>query len=128
MDVAPNEPEEASISTRVLEEILELTRNSHKILRDPMSLLPMDYLEHIVSRSSRRRADDLVHPGAVEDLVIRYWEVLKFVSKARGDLARHPAFSELFELIELMDGPLRFISSNMGMRLPRDVLLKKKNL
>lgn len=108
---------------KVLEELLDLTRTNHKILRDPAALLPPEYLDHVALRSGRRL--DEFEPRAVEDVIMRYRDVLKFISKTRAELERSPEFLELFELIERIDGPLRYISRNFGMRLPRDIFVDK---
>ncbi len=42
------EPTEENISSKILEEILELTRINQKLLRSPDILLPPDYLRHII--------------------------------------------------------------------------------
>lgn len=109
--------------SKVLEELLELTRTNHKIFRDPAALIPPNYIEHVVLTSGRR--NEPIHPGAIEDVIIRYRDVLKFISKERAELERTPAFAELIDLIERIDSPLRYMSRNFGMRLPRDVLLDK---
>lgn len=121
-------------TSRVLEEILELTRNNHKILRAPDALLPVDYLQHVLRRSSRlgefeieeRDRLERIHPGAVRDLVETYRNVLKFIGLAQADLEHHPAHRELISLIREMDRPLRYISKELGLRLPREVLSEKE--
>lgn len=116
-------PDPSAQLSKVLEELLDLTRTNHKILRDPAALIPPNYIEHVVLGSSRRH--ELVDPGAMEEIIVRYRDVLKFISKNRNELDRLPEFLELIELIERIDHPLRYVSRNFGMRLPRDVLLDK---
>jgi hypothetical protein len=125
-DGAKTEPDPNAQMAKVLEELLDLTRTNHKILRDPAALIPPNYIEHVVMSSSRRH--DLSHPSAIEDVIVRYRDVLKFISKTRTELEKTAEFIELFDLIERLDGPLRYISRNFGMRLPRDVLLDKGTL
>lgn len=134
---APEAEPEAAVDqpisevSRVLEEILELTRNNHKILRSPDSLLPPDYLQHILRRGPRR--DELefrlgegqIHPGAIRELVETYREVLKLLGAARADLDRSPAFGEMLMLLRRMDDPLRYIAKELGLRLPREALGSK---
>jgi TIR domain len=43
-------------TSKVLEEILELTRNNHRLLRDPTSILPPDYIQHVMRRPRRDEA------------------------------------------------------------------------
>lgn len=114
--------------SRVLEEILELTRNNHKLLRSPEALLPPEYVQHVIRRSPRRDEpfDGQVHPGAIRDLVETYRDVLKFLGSAKIDLDRHPAFAEMLHLIRRMDDPLRYIARELGLRLPREALGEKE--
>jgi hypothetical protein len=115
-------------SARVLEEILELTRNNHKLLRDPTSLLPPDYIEHVIRRRPSRDHEPLgirgfegeIEPDAIRDVVERYRDALKFFARARPLLERHPEYMELYELMERLDAPLRYISSKMNMRIPKE--------
>jgi hypothetical protein len=124
----------ADQNSRVLEELLELTRNNHKLLRDPSSLLPPDYVDHVMRRRVPRVHDPVgirgfegdIEPDAIREVVSRYREILKFVSVARPMLERHPECQQLVELVERMDAPLRYISSQMRMRLPRDPLSDKE--
>jgi len=139
-DDAPSVMPEVAIETpaadisRVLEEMLELTRNNHKLLRSPEALLPPDYIQHILRRVPRR--DELngdirgfsehVHPAAIRDIVEMYRDVLKFFGMAKSDLDRHPAYDELIHLIRRMDRPLRYIAREFGLRLPREALGEKE--
>lgn len=108
---------------RVLEEILDLSRNNHKLLRDPTSLMPPEYVEHVLFRSKRRI--DEIDPGAIEEVIVRYRDVLKCVSRMRSQDEFSPEMAELIELIERIDRPLRYISRHYGMRLPRDTFMDK---
>lgn len=113
--------------SRVLEEVLELTRNNHRILRDPMTLLPPDYVEHVLRRSRRGSKEDVevrgfegaISPEALRDLVERYREVIKFVKVMDEDVISLSALSEMRSLLNQMDAPLRYIANEMGLRLPK---------
>lgn len=125
-------PEAADAMGRVLEEILELTRNNHKLLRDPSAILPIDYLQHILRRARRdengiaiRGLEGQIHPEAIRDLMESYREVLKFFGSVKPELQRNPAYSDLLSLLHRMDSPLRYISREMGLRLPREPLSEK---
>lgn len=120
-------------ASRVLEEILELTRNNHKLLRSPEALLPPDYVQHVLRRSPRREDLGLtsrtfdgqgreIHPEAIRDLVERYRDVLKFLGVAKKELDSHPAYRELLHLVRTMDDPLRYIARELGLRLPREAI------
>ena len=122
-------PPPTDVMARVLEEILELTRNNHKLLRDPSAILPIDYVQHVLRRPRRdengveiRGHEGQIHPSAIRDLLESYREVLKFLGATRGEFERHPAYGELLSLIRRMDDPLRYIAREMGLRLPREPL------
>ncbi|HNC91255.1 MAG TPA: hypothetical protein PL000_20180, partial [Anaerolineales bacterium] len=91
------------------------------------------YLSDVLRRPSRRDDIDIeirghegkIHPGAIRELVETYREVLKFLNSIRADIDLHPAFPELMHLIKRMEDPLRYISREMGLRLPRDPLSEK---
>lgn len=136
-DTPSTEPDEVAVSSenevsdksaRVLEEILELTRNNHKLLRDPTSLLPPEYLDHVIRRRSPRDHEHMgirgfegeIEPDAIRDVVERYRDALKFFARARPLLEQHPEYMELYEIMERLDAPLRYISSKMNMRIPRE--------
>lgn len=120
-------------TSRVLEEILELTRNNHKLLRDPAALIPPSYLSEFFRRPPRRDEIDMairefkgrISSDAIKDLVENYRDVLKILSVARAEFDRHPIFDDLLHSLRRMDDPLRYISREMGLRLPRDPLAEK---
>lgn len=124
------QPEESSkYISRVLEEILEISRTNQKILRDPPSLLPIDYFEHLIGRTSRESRgmrkilNEEIHPGAIEELIIRYRDLLMFLGKNKHKSEQPTALiEELYILLLKMDDPLRHISNRLGMRLPKEVL------
>lgn len=120
--------------SRVIEEILELTRNNHKLLRSPEALLPPDYVQHVLRRPPRRDEfgvdirgiEGQIHPDAIRDLVETYRETLKFLTLARLELERHPAYGEMLSLIRQMDRPLRYIARELGLKLPKEALGEKE--
>lgn len=120
-------------TSRVLEEILELTRNNHKLLRDPTALIPPAYLSDILRRPTRRDELDIsirefegrINPEAIRDLIENYRDVLKILSVVRAEFEMHPIFDDLLHSFKRMDDPLRYISRKMGLRLPRDPLAEK---
>lgn len=128
------EPSPSDLNSRVLEELLELTRNNHKLLRDPSSILPPDYVEHIFRRRPARTLDSIgirgfegeIEPDAIREVVSRYREILKFISIAKPMLGKSTEYEQLFALIDRLDPPLRYISSQMRMRLPRDLSNEKE--
>ena len=69
---------------------------------------------------SIRGFEGRISPDAIKDLVENYRDVLKAFNVAREEFDRHPMFEELMHSLRRMDGPLRYISREMGLRLPRD--------
>lgn len=123
-------------TSRVLEEILELTRKNHKILRSPETLLPPEYFQHVLRRPSRRESFGAavrtfdgqiqeINSDAIRDLIENYREVLKFLGMAKSELNDHPAYREVMRLIRTMDVPLRYIARELSLRLPREVIGEK---
>ncbi|WP_326429216.1 TIR domain-containing protein [Stutzerimonas frequens] len=134
-EAGSDQPEEIyGYVSRVLEEVLEISRTNQKLLRDPTTILPPDYFEHVIDRLNRdsrlrkrgmldeRLTEERIHPGALEDLVVTYRELLKFFGKIRHRLAHQPEYDEMLFLLRKMDDPLRYLCNNIGMRLPREVL------
>lgn len=122
----PSPSEEIS---RVLEEVLELTRNNHKLLRSPEAIFPPDYIAHVLRRTRRedggaevRGFEGQIHPGALRETIELYRDVLKFLGNAKIDLDRHPAYAELLSLLRRLDEPLRYIAREMNLKLPREAL------
>lgn len=134
-EVTSNQPEEMyGYVSRVLEEVLEVSRTNQRLLRDPTTLLPVDYFEHVLDRLNRdsrlrkrsmeeRIIEERIHPAALEELVVRYREFLKFFGKTRHKFGENPEMmEELLFLLRRMDDPLRYLCNNIGMRLPKEML------
>lgn len=119
--------------SRLLEEILDLSRKNHRILRSPDELLPPDYVQHVIRRMPRRDEHSLeirgfegqIHPTAIRDIVESYRDVLKFLRLVKGEFERQPGFDELVSLLRRMDDPLRYLAKELGLRLPREALSEK---
>lgn len=125
---APMPSEEIS---RVLEEVLELTRNNHKLLRSPETILPPEYVMHVLHRTGREHGSPVVRgfeghidPGALREAMEIYRDVLKFMSTVKSDLDLYPAYAELLRLIRRLDGPLRYIARSMNLKLAREALVE----
>lgn len=126
------EPQEeiSGYVSRVLEEVLDISRTNQKLLRDPGTLLPLDYFDHILRETSPRNRNRMhhekdfpdVHPGALEELVFLYRDVLKFLKSNQRAIEVNPEIDELKHLIRRLDRPIRHISKEMGRRLPRDIM------
>lgn len=126
------ESSQSDITSKIMEEILELTRNNHRLLRDPSAILPAEYVQHVLRRPSRRDEsieirgfEGRIHPDAIRDIVEIYRDILKFTAIDKHDLHRSPEMSELIYLLKRFDEPLRYISKEMGLRLPRESIINK---
>lgn len=121
-------PSTDEATSRVLEEVLELSRNNHKLLRDPAALLPVEYLQHVLRKTSRRdvELEERIHPEAVRDALEAYRDVIKFLGSEKLELDRNAPYAELLMLIRRMDPPLRYLGRELGLRLPREALDAKE--
>ncbi|ELS3714895.1 toll/interleukin-1 receptor domain-containing protein [Vibrio fluvialis] len=135
-EVKPNNkakktPEFDQISN-ILEEVLEISRTNQKLLRNPEEILPPDYFDYLFERSSsaknrnRTQKNTDIHPDAIRDSVICYRDVLKCVIDLKNSGLEVPGIEEIHYLLRKMDEPMRYMSSNIGMRLPRDLLDDEK--
>ncbi|MEW6645986.1 MAG: TIR domain-containing protein [Pseudomonadota bacterium] len=132
--VDPVAEEAGGYVSRVLEEVLEISRTNQKLLRDPTTILPPDYFEHIMERIERhsrirrrtmvedRLIEERLDPRAMEEIVIRYRDFLRFFGKIKHRFDGLPEVEEMYHLLRRMDDPLRYVCNNMGMRLPKEVL------
>jgi hypothetical protein len=126
----PEDEENTKYLSKVLEEVLEISRTNQRLLRDPETILPFGYFEHMINKMSPRERNRLsldkkmnldIHPGAIEDLVEHYRGLLKFMSRQKQSLRENEDLEEMYYLLRRMDEPLRYISKEMGLRLPRDI-------
>jgi TIR domain len=108
-----------SKTSQVLEELLELTRTNHKILRDPTALLPIEYFHQAINRTRH----GMIGPDtpAFMDALKRFAEVEAFCDRIRSTGPVTPDLLELFELVSRMEGPLRYLARDSGLRWPRDL-------
>ena len=114
--------------SNILENVLEISRTNQKLLRNPEQILPKDYLEWIMgdipSRHNKRMLD--IEPRALEEIIEHYRELLKLISKHKSLFTQHVEFEEIKYIIDRMDSPLRYVSKEMGMRLPRGLFEEEK--
>lgn len=111
---------------------MEISRTNQKLLRNPEEILPPSYFEYVFERipPSRNRLrpskSTEINPDAIKDAVMCYRDVLKCVIDLKSKPLETHWIDELHYLLKKMDEPMRYISSNMGMRLPRDLLDDEK--
>jgi len=89
--------------SEILEEVLELVRQQHRVLNDPTSLLPPGYLESILGLS-RERIEG--HP-VFEDLAERWVALREQVNRAREK--DQPPSEGIFRAIDRLEGPMEFV-------------------
>lgn len=91
----------------VLEELLDLTRRNHKILRDPASLLPVDYLSQVAP--IRLKGIDISRP--LSEIMGRFKELRECCSRAR-ELSKgtiSPEQADLYDAVYRMEASLRYL-------------------
>lgn len=116
-------------TSRVLEELLELSRANHRLLRDPESILPVGYFNNIINdinfNSRRRRLLGGEIPDinyeAVKDALQVYKRLLKFLEDKKNILDADADLYILRDILLELDQPMRYMSSEFGIRLPRDL-------
>lgn len=117
--------------SKVLEEVLEISRTNQRLLRDPETILPMGYFEHIINTMSLHERDRIkqdrkmnpdINPMAIEELIEHYRGLLKFMSRNKHSMRENRDLEEMYYLLRRMNKPLRYISKEMGLRLPREIL------
>lgn len=102
---------EATDASEILEELLDLTRKNHKILCDPATILPPDYLSQVVPL--RLKGVDISRP--LMEIVGRFKELQRCCSRVReASLGQTtPEMAELFDLVYRMEAPIRYFSSDI---------------
>ncbi|HCJ7274058.1 TPA: toll/interleukin-1 receptor domain-containing protein [Vibrio cholerae] len=112
--------------SEILEEILEISRANQRLLRSPEEILPQRYLEHVIGDKLRINQKHFfeeesvnIHPQAVNDAIYSYRDLLSFIREISNDLPGSPFVDELYNLIKRMDDPIRYMSKQLGKRLPR---------
>jgi hypothetical protein len=103
-EASPKAPKVGGDQSEILEEILELARNQHKLLNSPEMILPPPYLEQVLSRMSFR---DDINPEAVEELYVR-WRRLREIT---GGLKEGEAVPReaLAELLSQLENPIEYL-------------------
>jgi len=100
----PESPGEiGSDNIEILEEILELTRQQHRILNSPSDLLPPRYIENVMRETGEHFRD---HP-VFRDLA-QSWLRVQFRLKRLSDQENAPR-KLILEILGEMDGPISYI-------------------
>lgn len=90
--------------SEILEEVVDLLRTQHKILKSPEELLPPEYIEHILRKSSRH--NNRVGPAAINELEHSFQRLKRFAHSAESD---DPFVEEVQMLIKKLDRPINHI-------------------
>jgi hypothetical protein len=88
----------------MLEELIDLTRANHKILRDPSAMLPPDYLEFL----TKQRKGDSISKSAVKDAYFMYQQVRSDFKELNGTLSPE-VLSELGTSIGKLEGVMEYL-------------------
>jgi len=100
--------EQADNGNEILEELLELVRQQHRVLNDPTTLLPPSYLSAAIARG-----DDIPrgHP-VFEDLAGEWIALREQVQRARE--REQPPSEAIFRAIDRLAGPLDYVIEKYG--------------
>lgn len=105
------------VNNEILEEILELTRTQHKILRDPEEILPPTYLKHVFKRYSNASSNSnrriLTHPAYRE--LIRAYRDAQVFKHSILDKKTVPT-KDVIEIINSISKHLEYIESRFNDR------------
>lgn len=99
-------------SNEILEEMLELVRQQHRLLNDPSALLPPAYLDSILG-SLREQMES--HP-VLDDLAER-WIALREQATRAQDKEAHPS-DAIFRSIERLRGPIEYVIERFSRAYP----------
>jgi hypothetical protein len=108
-----------STSTEVLEEILELTRSQQRLLNSPEVLLPREYVEHVFKEA--RPNLERGHP-VYQDLSDSWRALLDRIQMFGFPRHSSPEFDMLFDHLQRLEKPIRFILRRQGVISPRFAL------
>lgn len=107
----------ATIS-KILEEVLELSRNNQKLLRSPEELLPAPYLEKIVTRPLMREGMEFLptdHP-VWEDFAMSFSLLQRNVQKLLEEHKDTESGADVLVALRQMKRPLSYILRRGGLR------------
>lgn len=96
--------------SKIFEELLDLSRTNHQLLRSPETILPKDYFDYIFKNINKNIAGEL--PDIINDVVNR----MKALETALLDLelSIDADFSDLQQSLELLKSPINYLSTTYG--------------
>lgn len=102
-EVTKSQP--ASPGADILEEVLELVRQQHRLLNSPDALIPEEYLTHVLRKTRAFRED---HP-VYDDLERSWSEIEALLDSFEGE--ETIPVSVVLELMEKIRRPVRYITA-----------------
>ena len=98
----------------VLEEILELSRRTQRLLNNPERLIPPDYLEMIVTRNKRAPSERIFNHPVFMDLSQLYHELyeLSLEKINKNSELTEEDFKNIFDAIRSMGNCIKYIESH----------------
>lgn len=96
--------------SKIFEELLDLSRTNHQLLRSPETILPKDYFDYIMKNSRKETDNDLAI--VISDAFDR----LKYLENVARDveLSTNANLSELLQAISDLKRPINYLSNNFG--------------
>lgn len=96
--------------SKIVEELLDLSRTNHQLLRSPEAILPRDYLEFILSRKIKEIEDDL--PLITRDMI----EKINFLESLTLEAGSVEKMAEIRQAIVELKRPVMYLSREYGDR------------
>lgn len=97
-----------NVQAKLLEEILELTRNNHKILRDPSAIMPIDYIKNAIQTAPP--TPHFAHAAAARDVQGYYDELIELIRSGMSEAPHTPLLSEIYSIVKRMEAPISFFA------------------
>ncbi len=96
--------------SKIFEELLDLSRTNHQLLRSPEAILPKDYFDYILNHVHKDLSGEL--PDVISDAVDRLKDLETTVLEL--ELSTDINLSELRKSIEVLKRPINYLSSSYG--------------
>ncbi|WP_447745370.1 TIR domain-containing protein [Enterobacter asburiae] len=96
--------------SKIFEELLDLSRTNHQLLRSPETILPKDYFDYIMKNSKKETDNDLAI------IISDAFDRLKYLENVARDveLSTNANLSELHQAINDLKRPINYLSNNFG--------------
>lgn len=96
--------------SKIFEELLDLSRTNHQLLRSPETILPKDYFDYIMKNSRKETDNDLAI------IISDAFDRLKYLENVAREieLSTSANLSELHQAINDLKRPINYLSNNFG--------------